>query len=284
MPTFLQIYLVPYFPTGWPLDVHLPCRKFHLLQSFSRPATAAYPVQMSGFTEGVFLFISCSAAEAERLAAAAALSDPAAGLAALPFSTGGSPISLLSDQSPVAPPVLNAAQFQYGSPPTAGASGGGGQKVLLVPVSRFVGSAGGPRQEIVSVNGRRYLRLTDETGTRLVPLVTENGAPVPAETEPTGAGEPESGSSTANGHQTAAPAEKRPRPSSVSPAKNGPQRPASPQLFEDGEEGEGGVQPLQTVVVHGKRTCGAISRSATHVHKFEGPSHGGTHMAPVWDL
>ena len=151
-------------------------------------------------------------------------------------------MSVVSAQSPVALPAVRAGRFQYGSPPP-GVSGGG-QKVLLVPVTQFVRSVGAPRQEVVSVDGRRYLRLTDEGHTRLVPLVTGQGAPVldPGSTD--SGGRAGSGGSSADGQQAAAPAEKRPRPPSDDAAEPAAGRPQSPALFEEEES----RPPLQTVI------------------------------------
>ncbi|KAF0296920.1 Fanconi anemia group J [Amphibalanus amphitrite] len=183
------------------------------------------------------------AAEAEKLAAAAAATAGPGPVIDLNISGASSPMSVVNGQSPVAAPTVSAAQFQYGSPPLGVA--GGARKLVLVPVNQFASSAAAQRQEVITVNGRKYLRLTEEGRTRLVPLLTSQGTPVLDGAAGSGNGDqPGADGSAADGRQAAAPAEERPPPSSAAPADKENGRPQSPPLFGEGE----GKSPRQVVV------------------------------------
>ncbi|XP_043239518.1 Fanconi anemia group J protein homolog isoform X2 [Amphibalanus amphitrite] len=193
------------------------------------------------------------AAEAEKLAAAAAATATAGPVPAIDLNLSGasSPMSVVNGQSPVAAPAVSAAQaqFQYGSPPVGVA--GGARKLVLVPVNQFASSAAAQRQEVITVNGRKYLRLTEDGRTRLVPLLTSQGTPVLDGAAGSEHGDqPGADGSAADGRQAAAPAEERPPPSGAAPADKENGRPQSPPLFGEDE----GKSPRQVVVCSaGKR-------------------------------
>ncbi|XP_037091335.1 LOW QUALITY PROTEIN: Fanconi anemia group J protein homolog [Pollicipes pollicipes] len=184
------------------------------------------------------------ATEAASLVASAAVVDaecpkPFAASIATP------PMSPASDRSPGPTSVVGIGQFQYTSPRPGGAKGG--QQVLCLPVSKAPRVPGAPSQEIVTVNGARFLRLTDQGQSRLVPLLTPHGVPAAAVLE-TGPASPATGDG-ADQEMTLPSAEKRPRRSSSSPGEPAPEdaaRAPSPVLFGDGEgaNNTNAVQPV----------------------------------------
>lgn len=129
--------------------------------------------------------VLCSRAEeASRLATAAVidLTGAPTGLTvevppkATPPMSPGSSVG-----SPLAASVARLKQFRYASPLLGGSTDGKPRKVVLVPLSSLGGGGGRqPRQEIVTIDGARMLRLTDENGTKLIPLLTRDGAPAKA--------------------------------------------------------------------------------------------------------